>query len=105
MTYKSSARFITGFCGGMFVLAAPAYSSEIAEAKYRGALGSLMQVMVCLSMQYSTVQYSTVQHSTVQHSTVQLPHAGDGLPRHALCQHQLRHELERWGLGLELMII
>ena len=40
-----SARFITGFCGGMFVLAAPAYSSEVAEAKYRGALGSLMQVM------------------------------------------------------------
>ena len=26
-------RFITGFCGGMFVLAAPAYSSEIAETK------------------------------------------------------------------------
>ena len=59
MNYKSSARFITGFCGGMFVLAAPAYSSEIAEAKYRGALGSLMQVMV-----YSTVQYSTEQYST-----------------------------------------
>ena len=28
-------RFITGFCGGMFVLAAPAYSAEIAETRYR----------------------------------------------------------------------
>ena len=57
-----SARFITGFCGGMFVLAAPAYSSEVAEARYRGALGSLMQVMVCTL--YSAVQYCTLQYST-----------------------------------------
>ena len=52
-------RFITGFCGGMFILAAPAYSSEIAETKYRGALGSLMQVMVCLGMLFVNVNCST----------------------------------------------
>ena len=52
-------RFITGFCGGMFVLAAPAYSSEIAETKYRGALGSLMQLMVCLGMLFVNVNCST----------------------------------------------
>ena len=59
MNYKSLARFITGFCGGMFVLAAPAYSSEIAEAKYRGALGSLMQVMVCLGMLFVNINCDT----------------------------------------------
>ena len=52
-------RFITGFCGGMFILAAPAYSSEIAETKYRGALGSLMQVMVCLGMLFVNFNCST----------------------------------------------
>ena len=58
------ARFITGFCGGMFVLAAPAYSSEVAEARYRGALGSLMQVMIC-TVQCSTVLYITIQYSSL----------------------------------------
>merc|ERR1719341_584445 len=35
-------RFITGFCGGMFVLAAPAYSSEIAETRCAWASSSSM---------------------------------------------------------------
>ena len=52
-------RFITGFCGGMFVLAAPAYSSEIAETKYRGLLGTLMQLMVCLGIFFINVNCST----------------------------------------------
>ena len=71
------ARFITGFCGGMFVLAAPAYSSEVAEARYRGALGSIMQVMVCTlysAVQYRTANYSlystvTVKYNILQYST------------------------------------
>lgn len=39
-------RLLTGLAGGAFVLAAPAYSAEIAEPRYRGALGSLMQLVL-----------------------------------------------------------
>jgi len=52
-------RAITGFAGGAFVLAAPAYSSEIAETKYRGALGTLMQLMVCCGILFINVNCST----------------------------------------------
>jgi len=52
-------RFITGFAGGAFVLAAPAYSSEIAETKYRGALGTMMQLMVCCGILFINVNCST----------------------------------------------
>ena len=48
----------------MFVLAAPAYSSEVAEARYRGALGSLMQVNLCTIL-CSTVLYITIQYSSL----------------------------------------
>lgn len=43
-------RLVTGFSGGAFALAAPAYTGEIAEPRIRGALGSLMQLMVCLGI-------------------------------------------------------
>ena len=52
-------RFLTGFAGGAFVLAAPAYSSEIAETKYRGALGTVMQLMVTLGILFINVNCST----------------------------------------------
>ena len=52
-------RFITGFCGGMFVLAAPAYSSEIAETKYRGALGTMMQLMISCGILFINLNCST----------------------------------------------
>ena len=50
---------LLGFAGGAFVLAAPAYSSEIAETKYRGALGTLMQLMVCCGILFINVNCST----------------------------------------------
>ena len=52
-------RFLTGFAGGAFVLAAPAYSAEIAETKYRGALGTVMQLMVTLGILFINVNCST----------------------------------------------
>ena len=54
-----SFRFITGFCGGMFVLAAPAFSSEIAETKYRGTLGSMMQLMIGIGILFINVNCET----------------------------------------------
>ena len=51
--------FLTGFAGGAFVLAAPAYSSEIAETKYRGALGTVMQLMVTLGILFIQVNCNT----------------------------------------------
>ena len=52
-------RFLTGFAGGAFVLAAPAYSAEIAETKYRGALGTVMQLMVTLGILFINVNCNT----------------------------------------------
>jgi predicted MFS family arabinose efflux permease len=54
-----AGRILTGFSGGAFVLAAPAYTAEIAEAKYRGALGALMQLMVCFGILFINVNCST----------------------------------------------
>ena len=48
-----------GFAGGAFLLAAPAYSSEIAEKKYRGALGTVFQLMVCCGILFIDVNCST----------------------------------------------
>jgi len=39
-------RFILGIAGGAFAVAAPAYTSEIAESSIRGALGSYFQLMI-----------------------------------------------------------
>jgi len=48
-------RLLTGFAGGAFVLAAPAYVAEIAETKYRGTLGTLMQLMVTLGILFMNI--------------------------------------------------
>ena len=48
-----------GFAGGAFVLAAPAYSSEIAETRYRGILGTMMQLMVCLGILFINLNCNT----------------------------------------------
>jgi len=56
-------RFLTGFSGGAFVLAAPAYSAEIAETKYRGTLGTMMQVMVTLGIFFINVNCALIGRS------------------------------------------
>ena len=43
----------------MFVLAAPAFSSEIAETKYRGTLGSMMQLMIGIGILFINVNCET----------------------------------------------
>jgi len=43
-------RVMTGFSGGAFALAAPAFSNEIAEPRIRGALGTMMQLMICMGI-------------------------------------------------------
>jgi len=52
-------RFLTGFAGGAFLLSAPAYTSEIAEKKYSGALGTVFQLMVCCGILFVNVNCST----------------------------------------------
>jgi MFS family permease len=54
-----AGRILTGFSGGAFVLAAPSYTAEIAEAKYRGALGVLMQLMMCFGILFINVNCNT----------------------------------------------
>lgn len=41
------ARFMCGFCGGAFCIAAPNYTAELAEPSIRGFLGTLFQLMIC----------------------------------------------------------
>ncbi|XP_023336404.1 facilitated trehalose transporter Tret1 isoform X2 [Eurytemora carolleeae] len=43
-------RLMTGFAGGAFVIAAPAYTAETAEISIRGALGSMMQLMITIGI-------------------------------------------------------
>lgn len=45
-----AGRFIIGMAGGAFAVAAPCYTSEIAEKQIRGALGSYFQLMVTLGI-------------------------------------------------------
>ena len=52
-------RFLTGFAGGAFVLAAPAYSAEICETKYRGALGTVMCLMCGLGILFINLNCNT----------------------------------------------
>ena len=52
-------RFITGFSGGAFVMAAPAYIAEIAETKYRGAVSTIMQLMVTIGILFINLNCST----------------------------------------------
>lgn len=43
-------RFITGLSGGAFCVAAPLYTSEIAESEIRGTLGSYFQLMLTMGI-------------------------------------------------------
>ena len=52
-------RFLTGFSGGAFVMAAPAYISEIAETKFRGSLSTMMQLMVNIGILFINLNCST----------------------------------------------
>ena len=54
-----TGRFLTGFAGGAFVLAAPAYSAEICETKYRGALGTVMCLMCGLGILFINLNCNT----------------------------------------------
>lgn len=46
-------RFFLGIAGGAFCITAPTYTSEIAEPKIRGKLGSYFQLMVSLGILFS----------------------------------------------------
>lgn len=48
-------RFITGVSGGAFCVAAPLYTSEIAESEIRGTLGSYFQLMLTIGILMSYV--------------------------------------------------
>ncbi|XP_011265088.2 facilitated trehalose transporter Tret1-2 homolog isoform X1 [Camponotus floridanus] len=48
-------RFITGASGGAFCVAAPLYTSEIAESEIRGTLGSYFQLMLTIGILISYV--------------------------------------------------
>jgi len=48
-------RLLTGFAGGAFVIAAPSYVADLAETKYRGALATMMQLMVTLGILFMNV--------------------------------------------------
>jgi len=53
-------RFIIGFCGGSFSLAAPVYIGETSEDSIRGALGSGFQLMVVTGILFVNVLGSFV---------------------------------------------
>uniref|UniRef100_A0AAR5PN85 Major facilitator superfamily (MFS) profile domain-containing protein n=1 Tax=Dendroctonus ponderosae TaxID=77166 RepID=A0AAR5PN85_DENPD len=48
-------RFLTGLAGGAFCVAAPLYTSEIAEKEIRGALGSYFQLLLTVGVLFSYV--------------------------------------------------
>ncbi|EDV36329.1 uncharacterized protein Dana_GF12909 [Drosophila ananassae] len=48
-------RFIVGFCGGSFCVAAPVYNTEIAEIRIRGIMGCFFQLMVVHGILYAFV--------------------------------------------------
>ncbi|XP_029679714.1 facilitated trehalose transporter Tret1 isoform X2 [Formica exsecta] len=48
-------RFITGVSGGAFCVAAPLYTSEIAESEIRGMLGSYFQLMLTVGILLSYI--------------------------------------------------
>ncbi|CAG9766858.1 unnamed protein product [Ceutorhynchus assimilis] len=48
-------RFLTGLAGGAFCVAAPLYTSEIAETEIRGALGSYFQLLLTVGILFSYV--------------------------------------------------
>ncbi|XP_050303651.1 facilitated trehalose transporter Tret1-like isoform X2 [Anthonomus grandis grandis] len=48
-------RFLTGIAGGAFCVAAPLYTSEIAEKEIRGALGSYFQLLLTVGILFAYV--------------------------------------------------
>ncbi|KAH8331788.1 hypothetical protein KR074_012193, partial [Drosophila pseudoananassae] len=48
-------RFVVGFCGGSFCVAAPVYNTEIAELRFRGIQGCFFQLMVVHGILYAFV--------------------------------------------------
>jgi len=48
-------RFLTGLAGGTFCVAAPLYTSEIAETQIRGALGNYFQLLLVVGILFSYV--------------------------------------------------
>ncbi|CAG7826803.1 unnamed protein product [Allacma fusca] len=47
-----AGRFLTGFCGGAFTIAAPVFIAESADVKIRGGLASGFDLMVSVGMLY-----------------------------------------------------
>lgn len=50
-----TGRFLTGLAGGAFCVAAPLYTSEIAEKEIRGALGSYFQLLLTVGILISYI--------------------------------------------------
>ncbi|CAB3365730.1 Hypothetical predicted protein [Cloeon dipterum] len=48
-------RFIVGFCGGLFCVAAPMYIAEISDTKIRGLLSSFFELLICVGILFSYV--------------------------------------------------
>lgn len=58
-------RFITGLSGGAFCVAAPLYTSEIAESEIRGTLGSYFQLMLTVGILISYVLGYLIQNMKI----------------------------------------
>ena len=65
----------TGFSGGAYALVAPYYVSEIAETSMRGALASLMQLMVTFGVLFVNALniYDTVHWVTISGICIGIP--------------------------------
>lgn len=48
-----TGRFITGFCGGAFCVAAPTYIGELADKNVRGMLGVFFQLLLVIGILFS----------------------------------------------------
>ncbi|KAJ8981382.1 hypothetical protein NQ317_002576 [Molorchus minor] len=62
-----AGRFLTGLAGGAFCVAAPIYTSEIAQNEIRGTLGSFFQLLLTVGILISypeTPVYYTKKHKT-----------------------------------------
>lgn len=48
-----TGRFITGFCGGAFTVAVPAYVAEVSEDTIRGTLAVSFILMLCVGILFT----------------------------------------------------
>lgn len=46
-------RFLTGFCGGAFTVAVPAYVAEVSEDRIRGTLAVSFILMLCMGILFT----------------------------------------------------